>query len=66
MPYDVQPRSVFARYNKIGGGAVGAGIAAVVFVVLGVDVSDAVEKVLSASAILAGVFLAPPNAPPSA
>lgn len=62
MSYDVQPESVLARYNKIGGATVGAGIAAVVFVVIGVDVSDAVEKVLSAASVLAGVFIAPPNA----
>lgn len=55
-------RAVLARYNKIGGGAVGAGIAALIFVVVGVDVSDQVEKILSAGTILAGVFLAPPNA----
>jgi 3-hydroxyacyl-CoA dehydrogenase len=55
-------REAFARYNKIGGGAVGAGIAALVFVVVGVDVSDQVEKVLSAATILAGVLLAPKNA----
>jgi 3-hydroxyacyl-CoA dehydrogenase len=55
-------REAFARYNKIGGGAVGAGIAALVFVVVGVDVSDQVEKILSAATILAGVLLAPKNA----
>jgi len=61
-PVDTSPASVAARYRKVGGGAVGAAVALVVFVVLGVDVSDAVEKAVSVASILGGVLLAPKNA----
>ena len=54
--------SILSRYNKATGAAVGGAISLLVFVVVGVDVTDTVEKVLSGAAILAGVVFAPKNA----
>jgi len=54
---------MLSRYNKVVGGTIGAGVAALVFVVFGVDVSDTVEKVVEVATILVGVFAAPANSP---